>query len=471
MSNKKENKELIDALNKKIESLKVIISEKKAEISVWEEKIISAQKISDVTSRNKVVKIFCNLMSDTQKEIEKAKEELLLLEQELEKISSTVEISESDYIVKSSKRAVAGLSVVAVLLALTLAFSYGKSCQNENTTSTITPTAIPTVNTSPNPNEDLAAPSSTIEVSNNETINLLNRRPDLAELVKMNGEDFLYFDATNDAQVEKRATFYMNTYFKPLLDKIDIVAKQKGLNPIYREQCTIENLSNIIRMRGNVLPKENGVPVYDNDRTISNYYSQMYNELFCNMPANTDYFDTINFIPSCYLLPDGGKEQEFTMEWDQAYDEIRNARNSGDTNKIKSAIAKLGELLRDRFLLRGLNGEMTPWNLKGNRYASTQDGMRRFSAYVVSWNVSKTENAEAVCIPVCTNYETGEIELWSVIEIFDAIKNGTYNDIIAYLIGTTPDELPIGEQFFNEQDEKFKAQYKAIMGTSYSYKG
>ncbi len=280
-------------------------------------------------------------------------------------------------------------------------------------------------------------------------------------------------DATDDVQVERIARGYYEEYFKQKLDEIDRVVSRSGNknNPIYRKQCTIENLSNIIRMRNNVLPKEDGVEIYDRDKTLFNYYSQMYNELFCNMPANIDYFSEVGFIPSSFMLLSNSEEQEFSMMFDEDYKDIADARNGKYKYNVEESIAKLGEHLRDRLLLRGLNGEMTPWNLKGNRYALIQDAMRKFSAYVISWQLSgqkgKLNAGHAVCIPVCDNYNTKEKEIWSVTKIYEAIEDGEYNDVIAYLNGSEPNEEPIGVQFFYEQDEKFYEQY---YGKSYTKK-
>lgn len=277
------------------------------------------------------------------------------------------------------------------------------------------------------------------------------------------GELGTFLDATNDEQVEARANYIYLNHIRPIIDELD----RNGKNvKEYDIEITPATIANLIRVYNGELPIENGYPSYD-ENTI-NYYVTLANKMYATLPSDKR-LDGVRFAPMAYLMEDGSQAQYLAQIYDEDYKRIAEARNTGDYDESVKAIQQLGYDLRDRVLIFGLQGEVTPMSVRENGNSAYTAAMGRYASYVLEWNLAKKK---ATCIPVCSNYKTGEIENWPITKIYETIQDGDYNNIVAKMTGSEKVNDPIGIILFEESDDILKEKYNSLeKGQSLTYKG
>lgn len=328
---------------------------------------------------------------------------------------------------KSNKNRKNILSALALTAAIMGVFALGRSCGKS--ASTVTEIKNPTKTAGP------ATPSTTI-------------KPTEAPKV-IDGSYGTFTDATDDEQVKARANYIYEHSFKDVINKIG------NENNEYKIEITPESIANVIRVYNDELPIENGYKVYDD--SVINYYITLANKMYATLMSD-ERLGYIGCAPMAALFEDNSQAQYLAEVFDEDYKNIAAARNSDNYEESVKALKELGYDLRDRVLLfAGLNGEMTPMTVREHANGSYTTAMGRFAAYVIEWNLS---NKKAVCIPVCTDYETGKEQEWPIVKIYETIETGEYNNVVARMTGSGIEEDPIGKTLYEEHDEILRNKYE-----------
>ncbi len=271
--------------------------------------------------------------------------------------------------------------------------------------------------------------------------------PEVVETI-IDGSEGTFTDVTNDQQVEARANYIYNNYVKEVIDSLGTEGNEYAL------QINPESIGNMIRVFNDELPIENGVSVYD-ENTI-NYYMTLAIKTYGTLMSD-ERLGYVGFAPMSMLLADNSQAQAVAEVFDEDFEAIADARNNGTHEEQLNSIKEYGYDLRDRVLLfAGLNGELTPMNISEHGNAAYIAAMGRFAPYVLEWNIAEHK---AACIEVCTNYDTGNKELWSVAKLYETIEDGSYNNVIARITGSGNTEEAIGTTLYNEQDQILRNKY------------
>lgn len=265
-----------------------------------------------------------------------------------------------------------------------------------------------------------------------------------------------FLDVNDNEQVEARANYIYNKHFKSKLEEI------KKLNPKeeYTKEITPENIANIIRVYNDEAPIVDGVKVYGED--YINYYFNLAGKMYGNLPSDK-HFNEIGFMPMSYLFKDGSQSQYLAEVFDKNFEDIAKARNNGTYDESVEAIKAYATNLRDRLLLLGMSGEITPMSVQKGGLGTFDVAMGRFAEYVLEWDLS---NQKVTCIPVCTDYKTGEKQLWFVEKIYEQIETGEYNQIIAKMTGSGNVEPPMGAVLFEQSDRLI---YESATGSTFAF--
>lgn len=261
-----------------------------------------------------------------------------------------------------------------------------------------------------------------------------------------------FMDASDDKQVEARANYIYNNYFKETINKMG------SNNNEYAIEITPESIANVIRVYNDELPIENGYKNYDNE-TI-NYYVTLANKMYATLFSD-ERLGYIGYAPMSMLLEDNSQARYLADIFDNDYKAIADARNNGTEESSLNAIKALGYDLRDRLLIFGLQGEITPMSVREHGNGAYTAAMGRFASYVLEWNLS---NKKAACIPVCTDYETGKEQEWPVTKVYETIETGKYNNVVARMTGSGIIEAPIGVILFERHDDILKSKYELEKG-------
>lgn len=480
----------IRKLTSEIKEKEEYILQKRTKTEEYADKIAKYSVILDETSRNKIIRTYERLISETEEEIENAKKELTNLKQELVSISKGKVIksnTETEDTVSRRHNRVKSISLYALSVAsLLLLYIIGKNVyiQNEKLESELRglqlesnelETAENSV-VSQNGEQELVfedQPTTLNEEKEEIIARVVKEFPEAKEVIKRSG---MLLDATNDAQVESRAQAMYDIYFAKSLETIREITKdwKEEDKPVYLTMFTPEELANYIRWRNNVLPKVNGKSVYAVDGSTHDKYITFAAQMG-NMTSDGRFFNKPLFIPTCLMSIDGSKDQNLSLLWNKNYNDITNAMNGDSNLGSEYILTTLGEHLRDRALFAGRDGKLTFWDLNdenSNPYAVVQDALNPFER-VVQWYLSPNDRknaAEVVCLETCINYETGEPEIWSLTRIYAAVIDVKENEIIHQMAGVDFTGRTIEQTFYEAQHDKFMQQAEAL-GSSYTYRG
>ena len=296
------------------------------------------------------------------------------------------------------------------------------------------------------------------------------------------GEYGTLLNIRDDEAVMARAQFIYDNYFAGILDDV---------SPAERQIITVENIANVIRTNWGICPEdENGYKFNDGNTHIT--YGQRLTEFVSNIPSSDVLEENtgrkITFVPGFLFAQDGSEEQEFIASYDMLYNRIAEARNNNDSKGYRAAAKIIAAKYLTEWLYQGMRGYIVyqpeideisyaskiikdenigkyvmyelvydedtkkdevietilddsaevytvynPYNFNAShRFIAYQATMTRYASFIKE---AEFNQMATICIPACTNYGTKLEEELSIIEIYTAIDDGVWSDIIAKSAG------------------------------------
>ena len=272
------------------------------------------------------------------------------------------------------------------------------------------------------------------------------------------GEYGTFFDVTNDEQVNARAQYIIDNYYSQFMNQ---------LSESERSIITRENIANVIRVMAGELPlDENGNKVMD--ANIVDNYGAMYTELVGELGSSPQLEGRYFNIPAHLFTTDGTELSEFIKGYDEAYQTITNGFNKAADERlqgvevtggtmVREGISTLGTKYWNEWVMQGIYGDTNPYNFSAkDRLFAYLSSFAKYGQTALEYNL---DSMQAVCIPVCVNYETKEINEISVNEIFFGYASGEWDTVIAKLAGVEahaePDSVAFTQDLFDELNWKY----------------
>lgn len=283
---------------------------------------------------------------------------------------------------------------------------------------------------------------------------------------ELTGKYGQFKDATNDEQVKARAQYIYDNYYSNWVNE---------LTPEQQKNITPEKIANIIRVMNGELPlDEDGNRYYDVnvvDETVNSFVN-----ITANLPSSStldsktnEEIGQIKDIPMHMFAVDGSETSEFIKPYDEDFTNIIDGRNHHNGEKTVNAIKSLGEKMWREFVMVGRNyqnddGTLTnyrnPYDLPAQQRALAWIGAtQRYGAIALPYNLN---GMQAVCIDVCVNYNTKELNAIPVNEIYEGYHSGLYNSIIARLAGLPEKHDPDTIGFVQDLNDQLEFKYKEL---------
>lgn len=283
---------------------------------------------------------------------------------------------------------------------------------------------------------------------------------------ELTGKYGQFKDATNDEQVKARAQYIYDNYYSNWVNE---------LTPEQQKNITPEKIANIIRVMNGELPlDEDGNRYYDVnvvDETVNSFVN-----ITANLPSSStldsktnEEIGQIKDIPMHMFAVDGSETSEFIKPYDEDFTNIIDGRNHHNGEKTVNAIKSLGEKMWREFVMVGRNyqnddGTLTnyrnPYDLPAQQRALAWIGAtQRYGAIALPYNLN---GMQAVCIDVCVNYNTKELNAIPVNEIYEGYHSGLYNSIIARLAGLPEKHDPDTIGFVQDLNNQLEFKYKEL---------
>lgn len=280
------------------------------------------------------------------------------------------------------------------------------------------------------------------------------------------GEYGTFLDATDDEQVKARAQYIYDNYYSNWVNE---------LTPEQQKNITPEKIANIIRVMNGELPlDEDGNRYYDVnvvDETVNSFVN-----ITANLPSSStldsktnEEIGQIKDIPMHMFAVDGSETSEFIKPYDEDFTNIIDGRNHHNGEKTVNAIKSLGEKMYREFVMVGRNyqnddGTLTnyrnPYDLPAQQRALAWIGAtQRYGAIALPYNLN---GMQAVCIDVCVNYNTKELNAIPVNEIYEGYHSGLYSSIIARLAGLPEKHDPDTIGFVQDLNDQLEFKYKEL---------
>jgi hypothetical protein len=124
---------------------------------------------------------------------------------------------------------------------------------------------------------------------------------------------------------------------------------------------------------------------------------------------------------------------------------------------VREGIAELGTKYWNEWVMQGIYGDVNPFNFEPkDRLFAYLSSFAKYGQYAYEYNL---DSMQAVCVPVCVNYETKEINEIPVNEIFVGYASGQWDTVIAKTAGVettaTPDSIYFTQDLFDELNWKY----------------
>lgn len=283
---------------------------------------------------------------------------------------------------------------------------------------------------------------------------------------ELTGKYGQFKDVTNDEQVKARAQYIYDNYYSNWVNE---------LTPEQQKNITPEKIANIIRVMNGELPlDEDGNRYYDVnvvDETVNSFVN-----ITANLPSSStldsktnEEIGQIKDIPMHMFAVDGSETSEFIKPYDEDFTNIIDGRNHHNGEKTVNAIKSLGEKMYREFVMVGRNyqnddGTLTnyrnPYDLPAQQRALAWIGAtQRYGAIALPYNLN---GMQAVCIDVCVNYNTKELNAIPVNEIYEGYHSGLYSSIIARLAGLPEKHDPDTIGFVQDLNDQLEFKYKEL---------
>ena len=283
---------------------------------------------------------------------------------------------------------------------------------------------------------------------------------------ELTGKYGQFKDVTNDEQVKARAQYIYDNYYSNWVNE---------LTPEQQKNITPEKIANIIRVMNGVLPlDEDGNRYYDVnvvDETVNSFVN-----ITANLPSSStldsktnEEIGQIKDIPMHMFAVDGSETSEFIKPYDEDFTNIIDGRNHHNGEKTVNAIKSLGEKMWHEFVMVGRNyqnddGTLTnyrnPYDLPAQQRALAWIGAtQRYGAIALPYNLN---GMQAVCIDVCVNYNTKELNAIPVNEIYEGYHSGLYSSIIARLAGLPEKHDPDTIGFVQDLNDQLEFKYREL---------
>lgn len=350
-------------------------------------------------------------------------------------------------------------------------------------TEVVTPTPVPTPIVTPVPTIEptvVATPEPTIEVAPVVTLAL--------------GEPGTFLDITDDEQVEARAQYIYDNYFAKFYDK---------LSDSEKAFITVDRIADTIRtVNGRCPIDENGYKFKDANTTDT--YSQSFVELYANIPSS-DVMGTVELVPAHLFAIDGSEVQEFLKTYDMLYGRIAEGRNTRNSDMYRGAAEILEAKMYYEWHCQGMGGYIlfntetheieTENNIRFNqstgnwerlcpedgqykvltntevypvtnphnidatyRYLAYMGSMYRFGSYIEE---AEHNQMAPICIPLCVDFATKELNTYSIDEVYTGINEGVWNNVIAQHAGMAEQApgIPFSVGFWQALDNQLEYDY------------
>ncbi len=289
-------------------------------------------------------------------------------------------------------------------------------------------------------------------VSNDEQ----NQSTDEKELVL--GEYGTFFDVTNDEQVNARSQYIIDSYYSKFMNELS--ESEKSI-------ITKENIANVIRVMAGELPlDENGNKVMD--ANIVDNYGQMFTVLVGDLGSSPQLAGRYYNVPAYMFTTDDSELSEFIKNYDESYQKITDGFNKAADERLEGKEVTGGKLVREgirelgtkywnEWVMQGIYGDTNPYNFDAkDRLFAYLSSFAKYGQYAFEYNL---DSMQAVCVPVCVNYETKEINEIPVNEIFVGYASGEWDKVIAKAAGlevqSEPDSIAFTQDLFDELNWKY----------------
>lgn len=280
------------------------------------------------------------------------------------------------------------------------------------------------------------------------------------------GEYGTFLDVTDDEQVKARAQYIYDNYYSDWVNE---------LTPDQQKNITPEKIANIIRVMNGELPLDaDGNRYYDVnvvDETVNSFVN-----ITANLPSSStldsktnEEIGQIKDIPMHMFAVDGSETSEFIKPYDEDFTNIIDGRNHHNGEKTVNAIKSIGEKMWREFVMVGRNyqnddGTLTnyrnPYDLPAQQRALAWIGAtQRYGAIALPYNLN---GMQAVCIDVCVNYNTKELNAVPVNEIYEGYHSGLYSSVIARLAGLPEKHDPDTIGFVQDLNDQLEFKYKEL---------
>ncbi len=259
------------------------------------------------------------------------------------------------------------------------------------------------------------------------------------------GEVGTFTDITNDEQVNARAQFIYDNYYKSYINDLS-ENTQSGVS--------VELIANCIRVMNGELPlDENGNKVFDIN--IVDDYSGKYVNLLTNIPSSAEK-DGWLYTPAYLFTTDGTDLQKFIKSYDDLYAQVVDGLNKQDATIARPAIEQIGHKFNNEWILDGMYGDVNPHTFDSkNKLFAFWSTIFPYGTTVVEYNI---DSMQPVCIEACVDYETKLMKEVPVTELYYGILTGEYNEVVGRLTGIDVPNIPDSVGF--TQDLLDILQYK-----------
>lgn len=272
------------------------------------------------------------------------------------------------------------------------------------------------------------------------------------------GEYGTFFDVTDDEQVEARANYIYDNYYAPFIGQL---TEQE------QAYVTPERIANVIRVMNGELPLDaQGNKVMD--ANIVDDYGQMFTYLVGDLGSSPALDGRYVNIPAYMFTMDGTELQDFVKSYDQVFDKMTAGFNHAADQRlageevtggveVREAIAELGHKYWNEWHMQGIYGDVNPYNFQSkDRLFAYLSSFARYGQYAFEYDMNAMQ---PVCIPVCINYETKEMNELTVSEIFVGIASGQWDTVIAKAAGIDqkpePDSIAFTQDLLDELTWKY----------------
>ena len=272
------------------------------------------------------------------------------------------------------------------------------------------------------------------------------------------GEFGTFTDINDDQQIADRAQYIIDNYYGPFYDQLS-AEEQAAITP--------QNIINVIRANGGRAPLDNEGNVTISANTADDV-GQSFTYLAGDLGSSPQLQGIYHNVPAYMFFVDNSKEQEFVKSYDEAYQKITDGFNLAVQERlegkevtggtlVREGIAEVGTKMWNEWHLQGMYGDVNPYNFDAKSkmpvYLAT---MARYGQYAFEYNMNAMQ---PVCIPVCIDYSTKEMQEVNVNEIYWGIATGEWNNIIGKSVGAENKVGPDSIAFLQDWQEQLEWSY------------